>query len=656
MLYDKLEIVNHLLINSGKGFNDLGKEFICLKNNYTYYLLDLKVNVEEFFKTHIDDIDLYRFLEMKRFYIGICMLNGCQNFFQHFFSKDENQQFFDFFKNSAITNINVKTINEAPSVNSKVFIYVLWIIIAITVFKSIFSVIGYYHFRKKERLNASDSQALYYYDSMWGDSTNKSEDNSLQRRRKVWFKLYKIISFKTGIKNLNKIKTKFFDDTGLECLGLLRFILIFLMTFNHNLYTLFASPHKDFATYKFISDPLFFIVKLSTFSSIIWILVDGFEMSYKLMSQIKKINDHSFKIFIKFWVSSLCKFVNFFIILYLFYLNFSDFGVILGKTSSFDIFYEGRHNRVCKNDVWTIFIPFFLQYFTENLNESCFRHVFVYLNEFICLTLVLFIFYICFKIRSRLLDILLTLSIVLLPLTKLTRYDLVERSYSYYTSRILFGDPTDSQFTHIFFFYYFLGILTGLIYFYYKDIISSCSMEQSEDYIPFSFTFYLMTFIDSSKRWIKYFIFYFSITLLLLISNIFFIFRIYFSDVYEFTFDMNDYIRYTFIFENVVFAFISVFAIIGFIMFPNVKMSQDSLSLFVPFNRIGFCYNNLMNSAVYLIFSIYSIQIYFNYQTITLITIGIVGVVFLLSSLFFFLFEVPYKIANKIFKKKLYSI
>jgi hypothetical protein len=120
-------------------------------------------------------------------------------------------------------------------------------------------------------------------------------------------------------------------------------------------------------------------------------MLDGIELTYKLMNHIKKNNHFSF---LKFYITSIYKMLIFLFIFYMFYYNFDDLGVIVGRTTSFYEFYSRTFNWKCKNGLLTLFIPFYLQYLQS---PGCFRHVFVYLNEMISLSIVLVIFYLCFK-------------------------------------------------------------------------------------------------------------------------------------------------------------------------------------------------------------------------------------------------------------------
>ncbi len=641
---------------SGKGFNDLGNEKSC-SNNYFYLLLRFKIDIEIYYDSQKNDIDLYRFFDNDNFFIGLCVLKECQVFYKNFLDVKQNDEFYDFLSRNGILKIEMIESRFDNDYKSHMYIYVIWTILCFIILKVIFSLIGWNIFNKEDNLYVRDSKSS---GSSFEDSQSLSEGNTNKinkinttNQKKFFYKLYKIMSLSTGFKNLYTVKTKIYNDKGLESIGFIRAIIIFMTTLNHNIFSLFVIPHKDFSTYEFLKHPLFFIAKFSSLSIVIWIMLDGIEMVYKLMCYIKKSNDTSFMRFLKFYSNSIYRMLVFYLIFYLFYYNFDDLGILVGKTTTFDEFYSRTFNRQCINNLYTLFIPFYIQYIQS---AACFRHVFLYVNEMISFTIVLFIFYLCFKLKSKVIELIVVLSLVVIPLTN--SYDLNPIRYLWknYNKSIFFGNYYDVQHTHCFYFFYMLGTLTGLVYFYYQDVVSQDSMETNYDYIPFYFTFYIMRLLDSLKRYTKYIIYFLSLFVLFLISNNFLIFKYIFSDNYELSFKLNNFIYFTFIYEKYVFAIFAFLSIITFIMYPSIgKSNRLDLNIFIPFNRISFCYFNLLNSLVYLFYAVYSIQVYLNYQTIIILTIGLVGLLFLLSSIIFIIFEVPIKITIKIIKNKLYS-
>ena len=105
---------------------------------------------------------------------------------------------------------------------------------------------------------------------------------------------------------LIKKKNDIYDETNLEFIAFLRFIIIFSLTFIQNIYVLIQIPSKDFFEKEFYQNPSFFIIKFSSFSLDIYISIEGFIMIFKLLSYIKKNvykknkNNVSFSVFFFF--------------------------------------------------------------------------------------------------------------------------------------------------------------------------------------------------------------------------------------------------------------------------------------------------------------------------------------------------------------------
>ncbi len=83
----------------------------------------------------------------------------------------------------------------------------------------------------------------------------------------------------------------------------------------------------------------------------------------------------------------------------------------------------------------------------------------------------------------------------------------------------------------------------------------------------------------------------------------------------------------------------------GFSIFKALPESK----LFLLFGRINLAYICIIESIVEIFFTVYDIELYFSYQNIFFITLGLYVFTFMLSFVFVYLFELPVRKIIKIF-------
>jgi hypothetical protein len=156
----------------------------------------------------------------------------CENFYSHFLNKTSNVEFYELLSNNEIKKMEMCSIDDVE-VQSKMYVYVIWVFVLFIILRLVFTIFDQKLF-KFDDLNIEDSYISNAVNEETDineniDKTEKIITNSsiTNNSNRFLYKLHKILSFKNGFKNLHKKKTKYYNDTGLELIGLIRAILIF---------------------------------------------------------------------------------------------------------------------------------------------------------------------------------------------------------------------------------------------------------------------------------------------------------------------------------------------------------------------------------------------------------------------------------------------
>jgi len=694
-----------LLRNSGKSLSDVGLQQDCESSGLKYIFFELEIDIDRYMSDG-DFNYLYSFIGQEKYFWGVCLWKQCESYYRKFMDRNQNQIFFDYINNTYgiknITAYNLKEESDFVKLETNpgyiAFLTSFYLIIAYFLFRQVLSIIKI--FIPKESLDYSSSnprEELQDEDS-YDDETYRSQGSEMQiylnsrvykpqnpnenpideKKRSYAYKFLKFFSFRSSFKYLTKPQNKYYDETGLEYISFFRVFLFFWITYNHNVYAITKIPHRDFTNIWFYTNIWFALVKYSTFALEGWIALDGMIMSYKLMSYIKRNSkefdvDPSFKIFLKFYFNIFTKFLIFLVIYFLLHIWMEYYPCLSEDDPSpiFQFFVKDIINkRTCKDKPYEMFIPFYLQYhgfFEYNPNDgfkNCYRFANIYMNELYSFTIILLIFYIAYKLKSKIFDyvifVIFFLNTCLSFLSYLYDYDKNPET-EYVSFSFFLGDNIGYKYTHLFINTYGLGVFAGLIYFHYNDIISRTPLENGNNYIPFRFTLDIMKILDKSKKSALKFYLFISILMQVLLSLTFYFFTMYYSDYSDnyanpdtqedekLHIKMNHIIYFMYIYERKVFSFFFVFMIICLLISPKASLIKHFAhsNLLVPFNRISFSYLGASDSIVYLFFSIYTVQIYINQQNMIFITMGLVFLIISLSMFMTVMFELPIRILYK---------
>jgi len=325
--------------------------------------------------------------------------------------------------------------------------------------------------------------------------------------------------------NNNQIYT----NKGLEMITGLRTFVLMLITFNISFRLFEESPSLRQMHSVFIRNFLFGVVKYSSFGMYFWVYLDGLVYTFKLMNYVKQ--DKSFKTFLKFSINLLPKILSFLMIFYGVYFFQKEVGIFSGSTIVFDQYIENEYNYKClKNPLYLLF-PFINPITSSNnkmINNyynNCYQFSYLVINEFYCIILFIIMFYFLYKYQSKILDLIITLLILIniLVMNFLPYFFEDVKNEKYYLLKYVLGETFSLRYPHNMFNIFFLGIFSGLIYYYHYFSVNDINSFLQEDYLPFQYLSNLMQLMFKCNWILKSFLILLSLGIIFVDCLIYFI-------------------------------------------------------------------------------------------------------------------------------------
>lgn len=675
-----LSRVYEIIEYTGKNFNDIGSRSNCVDSNLTYFYLKFQVN--EAFENTSSYHDIQSFNNKTSFFVGLCLLQTCDKFYSDFVNKTLNAPFFEYLKiNTGITDIErIGFTNNNGETNVVDYeyncfsLYLALSVIILTLFamKNLITFCGIIYFSYFAEDNIKDN-----FDEEYDDSESISRDDvsdniiilpSGQGRQTlddqnndgIYF-YFKYFSIKKDFNRLCTVKNKYFDDTDLVVLNGIKTVLIFLMILNMNFYYLSIIPNRFSGSYRFYESILLSIVKYSSFSYDSYICLNAFQFIYKLMSYLKIHKKTDLKVFLNFFMNSLSKVILFYLIFFYFYYCAKD----IAKSTGGELYYKYLYDFNIKDmncilTPYTIFIPFYHQYVCPTKNtksDTCFLYFKMFISEFYCMTFMTVLIYLVYKFKSKLFDnTVIILFLISGSVSFLSSWDFLFNKVYRYDINVFLGETYGLSKPHIMIFTYFIGVMTGLSYFYYCDIVRDDPNKLDVNYKPFKICYDYMTNLDQISNCCYIILVSISSIIQLGLSLSFTIFlHLSQSSIHKLNIEMNFYGKLLFLYEKKVF-------LLGFMTMISLVLQNNkndtllnifSGKFYVFFSRIGFCIICIIESVIYLFYSVYNIQIYINYTNLIFNTFGLCIIMIPISFYFVIIFELPFRVAiKKLIKKK----
>ena len=682
----------NILAYSGKDISDLGLEDECLRDNLSYFLIVYGLSKELFWKFKTQN-NSFMFFQQNTFFTGICLPKECTHILKFIFNETVNSVFYSYLKSfhnilsarvyevgslnktskrdATLSYDNDGKYNEEKTENERkrylVFNIFFYFVIAMLLFQLLVGIIFYYfcrtvdktrEFKKEIEIEENDFDDTEEVSGQLFEDLNQKEekrikscDNAFSRFLHSYFSLFK------NIKILLKKKNKYYDSTNLGVITAFRIIAMILMTFINNFEALIKIPSKLFFYETNYTNYTTVFLKLTSFSVDVWICLDGFEMMYKLITFYKKYiyrnkDNKCFPYLCIFFLYSLYKIFSFFIVFFL--VNYMSKYLINSLTDNTLFEYYSNHiynSNLNDTILFKYLIPGYSLYSSYKDKSSIFDNLYIskfsllIINEFYAFILVLFLFYFSILFKSIIFDYIILALNFGLYFSNFWIEQLKENQY--YSYKLVIDNFFTTRYPHIIYILFFLGAMSALICFYYKDSFLSDSICNEQNKYPFRFCYKCIRFFDfllqkGRKLWV--FIFF----LIQIAISLSFYFLVINNEghIYMPWGISQKIVAY---YESGVFVFLFciITILIIFIRSEN-ETKERNKSTFVNFiERTNFVFFHTINLFMYTFYCFFNFQVKYNIQNLFIVAFGLFFFVFFVNAIITLAFVLPLKVANK---------
>ena len=673
---------------TGKKYGDFGDEDSCIQSNLLYflYILDIKneLNNELINKNYNENNRRIKvFLDISKFPVGMCISKECvdaimyliiknSNYFNEVFNdvifgdtkimlkekfRKENI-FYDIYNSSLLeSRLEYKYSNYYYEI--KIFIYVyIFLMVLFTLLKMIFFFSNNDEIIDDIKKNKFDDELNIQNDNSsdiedFSSIFNKKDDDQFLIQQDLinnsFFRFFSIFDILINLKSFISLNNLYYNGNNIEFIGFIRMIVIIGMIFGKNFIiatNIFVQINVfNFQIYKTL---LFSLIKLTDFDDIIWIILDGCIFGFKLLSCIKTFEQKNKNtkeiIFSKFLLYLIPKIFIFFFIYFFGYIFFSN---STNDITGLEYYLTFIKDLKCYKNPSFIFNPF--NYYKNDVDEECFFFTYIFINEFYGIILLLIIFFISFKFKSKIFDsIFSVLMIINLFSVQLTNSSFIPQNNPI-TIKLFEGQKyTEKQF-HLFISFFFLGFLLGNIFFHFHDSVSQYSLSDHIDYIPFSFTRKMMIRINKIKTLLNIIIIIICSIILLLISSIPYFFKDYYGngvkdlgeDQYNTLIEIIQIIGF---YEKSIFAiFFSILLVCLKILCENTFLtSLIHLTFFITFEKIRVSFLCSIEIMMIYCYSVFHFNYLISYNNLMFITFGLFLILYGFNSMMYVIFELTF--------------
>ena len=470
--------------------------------------------------------------------------------------------------------------------------------------------------------------------------------------------------------NLVTKKNYWYNDTNLEFVSFLRSCVNLGLSLFYNFLIIRQIPPKDLFNKSFYTQPTLYIIKIASYSHVCWVILDGIVMSFKLFNMIKdyfNINcDKTVTLLfmVKYFSLILPKMITFIIMYVYFYYFGLDFKSYIPSMSF--LYSNNTNSKDLLSVYWQsitkpgplffsrnashhdILIPH-IHFANSYLIDECADAITtshstpwpinivlvaqIMVNEFYCFVFYLIILYFAFKLRKQLYDNIVQVIIISLSIILCTYFNISIISDKFNSNNsacyVYFIGNMNHEYNFCFTLYYYgLGVLLGICYFYYQDIKNIYSSVQNGSYIPFKLCKVIVRKIVSFSRKQYYFI----KTSILLLCVLLMFFGVttpaycYIKNGIEGNETSNcNYMNVFYTWEKVFISYL--FAIVFVLMMVFIKgtvleyLCQPTLSLFVE--RISSIYFLLIPWFIVFAYSVFLFQYSLSFQNLSFVAIGL---------------------------------
>ena len=463
------------------------------------------------------------------------------------------------------------------------------------------------------------------------------------------------------IKTLTEFKNQIYSNKGLEMITGLRTFSLILITLNICFNLFEESPAIRQIHYKFLQNFLFGTIKFSSFGFYFWIYLDGFVYTFKLMHFVKQKRDYFH--FLKFLINLIPKIFVFIIIFYGVYKQQKDIGKIFGSSVLFEQYTENQFDYKCLSNPLYLIFPFIKPITSSKINmlnnyfNNCYEFCYVIINELFCIVILVIMFYFLYKYKSLILDIVISgiilLNILLLNFMPFFFEGLNDEKY--FLLKYVMGETFSLRYPHSMFNIFFIGIFSGLIYYYHYFSVNDYNSFLNEDYFPFQFLPNLMKYFYKFNWPIKSLFIFIGLGLIILDSLIFYIIELGGEDG-QILYHFSGFLKVFYLYESPIII-LSISILLIFLMIAEDKFQIKAFlgsKIFYIMEKSSFCFVCLVQiiSLLFLSSSNYHGEtwsfLYLYYISFFIFAVGLFA-----SFIFTLVFELPTKILANILRGKI---
>ena len=303
-------------------------------------------------------------------------------------------------------------------------------------------------------------------------------------------------------------------------------------------------------------------------------------------------------------------------------------------------------SKKCSNNPLYILILPIIGYFEENGKfDKCYNFIYILVNEFYAIIICSFLFYLLFKLRSKKFEIFFLIFFFISILLSFIFFKDIYIKEHFYYFRYVLGEDISHKCIGLFFHYFFIGCISGLVYYY--STLMSLDLEQ---YNPFEMCYNLMYCYSKMNPVLRHFLGFFCICLNMLIFSYFpLLCSLEIIEKFRLVKIVN-FLTYMIIsYENIINIFLFMIFFFDIILTPDMIIKIFlSNSIFIIFERCSFVFM-IINEHIIFLFEtlVYLDAVYWNIQNITFLSIICFLITLLASIACVFFIQLPIRLICK---------
>ena len=446
--------------------------------------------------------------------------------------------------------------------------------------------------------------------------------------------------------NLYELETKSFNSKNLQEISGLKFFLLFFISFYYVYNTFYLVRWNQPGVLPFYQDTVHILfAKLAKMSLRIWIFFDGFQWCFKLLSYIKKLKSNRvhFKHILIFNINIFEKIFVFIILFLIFIYQLNNIGN-LKFTSTFEMHSIKFTNVKCyKNPLYILILPILGH--TEEIGKYkyCFGFVYILVNELYCIIICSVLFYIFFKFRLKVLENLFLILFFFSILISCVFFQDIKGDLYY--QRYVLGEDFSLKSIFLFFHYFFIGCICGLVYYY-----STLMNLELEKYNVFENCYKFMYCYITMNHVLRHFLGFLCLFLIMIFCCYYpFLFKLGVINKYRLIKKIDFFTYLVISYENIIQIFLFMIFFFDIILsseiFTKVFLSND---IFIIFQRCSFIFFIIVEQIVFLFQTfVYLDGVYWNTENILFLSVICFLITLFFSILLVYFIQLPIRFYTK---------